>query len=52
MLRRTPNEAQNNVIDSLKFGTKVYTKSVYFDEEGGGESGDETLLANEKRMDL
>jgi hypothetical protein len=49
MLRRTPNEAQNNVIDSLKFGTKVYTKSVYFDEEGGGESGDETLLANEKK---
>lgn len=49
LIRRTPNVAKDNVIDSLKFGTKVYTKEVYFDEEGGNPPGDEALLADEKR---
>lgn len=48
-LRSSPNKNANNIIDTLQFGKKVYIKSVYYDEEGGGEVvGDASLLENEK----
>lgn len=45
---RASKEKNAVILDSVKFGKKLYTKSVYYDEEGGGESGDESLLNNEK----
>ena len=49
-LRKTSDKTQiNTILDTLKFGDKVYIKSVYYNEEGGDEvTGDESLLENEK----
>jgi hypothetical protein len=49
-LRKTSDKNQSNtVLDTLKFGDKVYIKSVYYDEESGeGVNADESLLEDEK----
>lgn len=46
---RSSADKNASILDSVKFGQKLYTKNVLFDEEGGeGVVGDEALLANEK----